>query len=297
MEITTVGVTGAGQMGGGIAQVFAQVGLTVHLHDVSEAALQRAQRGIRQSLDTLAEKGKLQGSPDAVISRIHLTTSLDPFQAAACVVEAAPEQVELKRSIFTSLDAVTLPSAILASNTSSIAIATLADATRRPAQVIGMHFMNPVPRMPCVEVIRARATSDATFAITSALVARLGKTMVVSQDRAGFIVNRILMPMINEAAHAFAEGVATRDDIDTAMKLSCNFPMGPLALADFIGLDTVVAILEVMQEGLAGAHYAPSPLLREYVAKGWTGRKGQRGFYEYASARTPPFRAAKGAIS
>ncbi len=281
MKPSTIGVTGAGQMGAGIAQVFAQAGFQVVLHDVAQAALDRALGGITASLEKLAANGKISDPPTVVAQRITATTQLSDLARTQCVIEAAPENAQLKQHIFSALDTVVPAETILASNTSSIAIATLAQVTRRPGQVIGMHFMNPVPLMPCVEVIRSDTTKDATFQVVAQLVQQLGKTMVVSKDRAGFIVNRILMPMINEAVHALHEGLATREDIDAAMRLSCNFPMGPLTLADFIGLDTVVSILEVMQAGLADARYAPCPLLAEYVAKGWTGKKAGRGFYDY----------------
>lgn len=280
--INTIGVTGAGQMGAGIAQVFAQAGVRVVLHDVAPAALERAVGGMTKSLAKLHEKGKLPEGPAVVQARLTTTTQLGDFAAADFVVEAAPEQVALKTKIFAELDRVLRADVTIASNTSSIAIAVLAAATQRPAQVIGMHFMNPVPLMPCVEVIRAATTGEAAFAAVRELVQRVGKTMVVSRDRPGFIVNRILMPMINEAAYALQEELATREDIDTAMKLSCNFPMGPLTLADFIGLDTVVAILGVMHDGLKDPKYAPCPLLNDYVAKGWTGKKAGRGFYSYS---------------
>ncbi|MBI4238180.1 MAG: 3-hydroxybutyryl-CoA dehydrogenase [Deltaproteobacteria bacterium] len=282
MTIATIGVTGAGQMGAGIAQVFAQAGLRVVLHDVAPAALERAVTGIGKSLAKLKEKGKLPEEPAAILARLTTTTQLGDFAAADFVVEAVPEQVALKMQLFSELDRVLRAGVTIASNTSSIAISALAAATQRPANVIGMHFMNPVPLMPCVEVIRSAATGDAAFTAVQTLVQRVGKTMVVSRDRPGFIVNRILMPMINEAAYALQEALATREDIDTAMKLSCNFPMGPLTLADFIGLDTVVAILNVMHDGLKDPKYVPCPLLNEYVAKGWTGKKAGRGFYPYS---------------
>lgn len=278
---TTIGVTGAGQMGAGIAQVFAQSGFRVVLHDVAQVALDLAVSGIEKSLRKLAEKGLVKDDPAAVRARLTTTTQLDALHECGFAIEAVPEDLTLKRTVFAALSGILKPDAIVATNTSSIAIASLAIVTQQPGRVIGMHFMNPVPLMPCVEVIRAESTTEATFQSVKALVAQLGKTMVVSKDRAGFIVNRILMPMINEAAHALQEGVATRDDIDTAMTLSCNFPMGPLTLADFIGLDTVVSILNVMHAGLKDARFIPCPLLKEYVAQGWTGKKSGRGFYEY----------------
>lgn len=276
-----MGVVGAGQMGAGIAQVLAQTGYAVHLCDVSAEGLARARLGMERSLEKLHAKGMLSETPTQVLERLTTTTRLEDLVAVDFVIEAIPEDATLKTQVFTALDRLLRPEVTIASNTSSIAIATLAAATRRPTQVIGMHFMNPVPLMPCVEVIRAAATSEASFQQVRALVERLGKTMVVSRDRAGFIVNRILMPMINEAAYAVQEQLATVEDIDAAMRLSCNFPMGPLALADFIGLDTVVAILEVMQQGLPDDKYRPCPLLRDYVREGRLGRKAGRGFYVY----------------
>lgn len=277
----TIGVTGAGQMGAGIAQVFAQAGFTVVLHDVAPQALDRAGQRIEDSLRKFAKKAALRDDPAVIRGRLTLTTEFDALRPCAAVIEAAPEDVHIKRQIFAALSARLAPQAIMATNTSSIAIAQLAAATTRPGQVIGVHFMNPVPLMPCVEVICADTTSPATFQQVQSLLAQLGKTMVVSKDRAGFIVNRVLMPMINEAAYAVQEGIATREDIDTAMRLSCNFPMGPLTLADFIGLDTVVSILEVMHRGLGEDRFQPCPLLKEYVAKGWMGKKSGQGFYAY----------------
>lgn len=277
-----IGVIGAGQMGSGIAQVFAQSGFHVVLQDVNELGLQKAVLGMHKSLEKLAAKGKISPSDvDAIMTLLKTTTQLSEMADVDVVIEAVTEDLKVKSQVFKSLDAILKTGAILASNTSSIAIAKLADATKRPGQVIGMHFMNPVPLMPCVEVIVAEGTNDATFTTIKDLITKLGKTMVVSKDRAGFIVNRILMPMINEAAYAVQENLASVQDIDTAMKLSCNFPMGPLTLADFIGLDTVVNILNVMQDGLTDPKFKPCPLLVDYVAKGWLGRKSGRGFYQY----------------
>lgn len=277
-----IGVIGAGQMGSGIAQVFVQSGFHVVLQDVNELGLQKAVLGMHKSLEKFAAKGKISPSDvDAIMTLLKTTTQLSEMADVDVVIEAVTEDLKVKSQVFKSLDAILKTGAILASNTSSIAIAKLADATKRPGQVIGMHFMNPVPLMPCVEVIVAEGTNDATFTTIKDLIAKLGKTMVVSKDRAGFIVNRILMPMINEAAYAVQENLASVQDIDTAMKLSCNFPMGPLTLADFIGLDTVVNILNVMQEGLVDPKFKPCPLLVEYVGKGWLGRKSGRGFYQY----------------
>lgn len=277
-----IGIIGAGQMGAGIAQVFVQSGFHVVLQDVNELGLQKAVLGMHKSLEKLAAKGKISPSDvDAIMNLLKTTTQLSEFADVDVVIEAVTEDLKVKSQVFKSLDPILKTGAIMASNTSSIAIAKLADATKRPGQVIGMHFMNPVPLMPCVEVIVAESTNDATFNTIKELIAKLGKTMVVSKDRAGFIVNRILMPMINEAAYAVQEKLASVQDIDTAMKLSCNFPMGPLTLADFIGLDTVVSILNVMQEGLVDPKFKPCPLLVEYVGKGWLGRKSGKGFYQY----------------
>lgn len=277
-----IGVIGAGQMGSGIAQVFVQSGFHVVLQDVNELGLQKAVLGMHKSLEKFAAKGKISPSDvDAIMTLLKTTTQLSELADVDVVIEAVTEDLKVKSQVFKSLDPILKTGAIIASNTSSIAIGKLADATKRPGQVIGMHFMNPVPLMPCVEVIVAEGTNDATFNTVKDLIAKLGKTMVVSKDRAGFIVNRILMPMINEAAYAVQEKLASVQDIDTAMKLSCNFPMGPLTLADFIGLDTVVNILNVMQEGLVDPKFKPCPLLTDYVAKGWLGRKSGRGFYQY----------------
>ena len=277
-----IGVIGAGQMGSGIAQVFVQSGFHVVLQDVNELGLQKAVLGMHKSLEKFAAKGKISPSDvDAIMTLLKTTTQLSELADVDVVIEAVTEDLKVKSQVFKSLDPILKTGAIIASNTSSIAIGKLADATKRPGQVIGMHFMNPVPLMPCVEVIVAEGTNDATFNTIKDLIAKLGKTMVVSKDRAGFIVNRILMPMINEAAYAVQEKLASVQDIDTAMKLSCNFPMGPLTLADFIGLDTVVNILNVMQEGLVDPKFKPCPLLTDYVAKGWLGRKSGRGFYQY----------------
>lgn len=277
-----IGIVGAGQMGAGIAQVFAQAGFHVLLQDVNEMGLHKAVQGIRGSLEKFAAKGKITaGDVESIMGLLKTTSQLSDFADVDVAIEAVTEDLKVKSQVFKSLDQTMKTSAIIASNTSSIAIGKLADMTKRPGQVIGMHFMNPVPLMPCVEVIMADGTTDATFNTIRGLVVKLSKTMVVSKDRAGFIVNRILMPMINEAAYAVQENLASVQDIDTAMKLSCNFPMGPLTLADFIGLDTVVSILNVMQEGLVDPKFKPCPLLLEYVQKGWVGRKSGKGFYQY----------------
>ncbi len=269
-------------MGSGIAQVFAQSGFQVLLQDVNEMGLHKAIHGIRHSLEKFAAKGRITAADvESIMGRLKTTSQLSDFADVDLAIEAVTEDFKVKSQVFKTLDQTMKTSALLASNTSSIAIGKLAELTKRPGQVIGMHFMNPVPLMPCVEVIVAAGTNDATFNAIKGLIEKLGKTLVVSKDRAGFIVNRILMPMINEAASAVQEKLASVQDIDTAMKLSCNFPMGPLTLADFIGLDTVVSILNVMQEGLVDPKFKPCPLLVEYVQKGWLGRKSGKGFYQY----------------
>ena len=279
-----IAVVGAGQMGNGIAHVFAQSGFDVVMLDVSEAALQRGRQTVEKNLDRQVKKGALDPSAkDATLARLTTSTDLAAAAHATLVVEAATENVDLKFKLFADLDRLAQPSAILASNTSSIAITEIAARTQRPEQVIGMHFMNPVPVMQLVEVIRGLATSDATTARVMELARTLGKTPVEVNDFPGFVANRILMPMINEAVYCVMEGVGTPEAIDTVMKLGMNHPMGPLTLADFIGLDTCVAILEVMHQGLGDPKYRPCPLLRKYVAAGWLGRKTGRGFYSYGS--------------
>ncbi|MGH9329273.1 MAG: 3-hydroxyacyl-CoA dehydrogenase family protein [Vicinamibacterales bacterium] len=282
MQIHTVGVVGAGTMGNGIAQVFAQAGFDVRLHDTIQPALDRARKTIETSLGKFVEKGKLDaGQRDAALGRLHATASIDDLAAADYVVEAIIEEVEAKRALFGRLDALTRPDVILTSNTSSISITALGAATRRPDKVLGMHFMNPVPIMTLVELIRGQATSAASMAVASELCARLGKTAVEAADYPGFISNRVLMPMINEAAYCVMEGVGTPDAIDTVMKLGMSHPMGPLTLADFIGLDVCVAILNVLHDGLGDPKYRACPLLRRMVAAGHLGRKSGKGFYEY----------------
>ena len=279
-----IAVVGAGQMGNGIAHVFAQSGFDVVMLDVSEAALQRGRQTVERNLDRQVKKGALDASAkDATLGRLITSTDLAAAAGAMLIVEAATENVDLKFKLFADLDRLAQPSAILASNTSSIAITEIAARTQRPEQVIGMHFMNPVPVMQLVEVIRGLATSDATTARVMELARTLGKTPVEVNDFPGFVANRILMPMINEAVYCVMEGVGTPEAIDTVMKLGMNHPMGPLTLADFIGLDTCVAILEVMHQGLGDPKYRPCPLLRKYVAAGWLGRKTGRGFYSYGS--------------
>jgi len=281
-SIKTVGVVGSGTMGNGIAQVFAQHGFSVRLVDVSQAALDRARTSIDKSLSKFVEKGKLTPADrDASLARLAISTSVDSLADADFLVEAIYENAEAKRSLFASLDAMTRPEVILSSNTSSISITLLGAATKRPDRVLGMHFMNPVPIMTLVELIRGQATSDASMTTATALCGALGKTAVEAADYPGFISNRILMPMINEAVYAVMEGVGTPEAIDTVMKLGMNHPMGPLTLADFVGLDVCLAILEVLHDGLGDPKYRPCPLLRRMVAAGYLGRKSGQGFYTY----------------
>jgi 3-hydroxybutyryl-CoA dehydrogenase len=280
--ITTIGVVGAGTMGSGIAQVFAQAGFGVRLVDVSEPLLDRARLGVEKSLEKFVEKGKVSSADrDAALGRLTTATSLDRLVEADYIVEAIVENLEAKGALFTSLDAIASPGVILASNTSSISITRLGAATKRPDRVLGMHFMNPVPLMTLVEMIRGQATSDESMRTGSELCLRLGKTPVEAADFPGFIANRILMPMINEAVYAVMEGVGTPEAIDTVMKLGMNHPMGPLTLADFIGLDVCLAILEVLHDGFGDPKYRPCPLLRRMVAAGQLGRKSGQGFYAY----------------
>ncbi|HEY4000703.1 MAG TPA: 3-hydroxybutyryl-CoA dehydrogenase [Candidatus Xenobia bacterium] len=283
MKIKTVSVVGAGTMGNGIAQVFAQHGFNVTLIDVSDAVLQQAVNRIEGSLSKLQQKGKLSAEQVAgARERLGTGTSLSAAATSELVVEAVSENLALKSKIFRELDGLLDPDAIIASNTSSISITTLGAVTHRPAQVAGMHFMNPVPLMPLVELIRGAATDQEVIDTIHDLCLRLGKTPVLAQDYPGFISNRILMPMINEAVFALMEGVGTPEAIDTVMKLGMNHPMGPLELADFIGLDVCLAIMEVLHQGLGDDKYRPCPLLRRTVAAGHLGRKSGRGFYSYA---------------
>ena len=277
-----IAVVGAGQMGNGIAHVFAQSGFPVTMIDVSQEALDRGRLTIEKNLDRQVKKGTIQDADKtATLDRIGLSTGMNGAGEAALVVEAATENRELKFRIFSDLDSIAPAGAILATNTSSISITEIAARTKRPENVIGMHFMNPVPVMKLVEIIRGLATSDETTKKVVDISTQLGKTPVEVNDYPGFVSNRVLMPMINEAVYCLMEGVGEPDAIDKVMQLGMNHPMGPLALADLIGLDTCVAILEVLQNGLGDPKYRPCPLLRKYVAAGWLGRKSGRGFYVY----------------
>jgi 3-hydroxybutyryl-CoA dehydrogenase len=278
-----IAVLGAGQMGNGIAHVFAQHGFPVTMIDISRDALARGRDTIAKNLDRQVKKGTVQsGEKDATLERITTETAMDAAAGATLVIEAVTENRELKFKLFADLDRIANDAAILASNTSSISITEIAARTRRPAKVIGMHFMNPVPVMQLVEVIRGLATDDTTTRRVLDLSKAVGKTPVEVNDYPGFVANRVLMPMINEAVFCLMEGVATAEAIDTVMKLGMNHPMGPLALADLIGLDTCLSILEVLHDGLGDPKYRPCPLLRKYVAAGWLGRKSGRGFHTYS---------------
>lgn len=282
MAIKTIGIVGAGQMGSGIAQVAATSHFHVIMTDISEALVERGKSNISTSLDRMVQKEKIVPSQKkGVMDGIEGTTDMGKMKEADFIIEAATENEGLKLSIFKELDGICRKGIILSSNTSSVSITKIASATKRPEKVMGMHFMNPVPVMELVEVIRGLATSEETFRTTKELAEKLGKTPVEANDFPGFISNRILMPMINEAIYALFEGVGDADAIDTVMKLGMNHPMGPLALADLIGLDTILAILQVLQEGLGDPKYRPCPLLKKYVDAGYLGRKAGRGFFSY----------------
>jgi len=282
MEVKVFGVIGAGQMGNGIAQVAAASGLNVIMNDIQQAFVDKGLKTIAGILGRNVEKGKMTAADrDALLGRIRGSVTLDDLAAADFVVEAATEKQDIKFQLFRDLDRICKPGVILATNTSSIPIGRIAAQTQRPDKVIGMHFMNPVPVMKLVEVIPGIATSEETFKVTWALSEKFGKTPAKANDYPGFIANRILLPMINEAVYCLYHGVGCREDIDTVMKLGMNHPMGPLALADLIGLDTCLAIMETLYDGFKDSKYRPCPLLRKYVEAGWLGRKTGRGFYEY----------------
>jgi 3-hydroxybutyryl-CoA dehydrogenase len=291
MDINKMGIVGAGQMGTGIAQVCAVAGIEVGLNDISEARINAGLATIAGNLARQVDRKQLEPSArDAALNRITPAPDFDAFGDSDLVIEAAVENEEVKRKIFSRLCPSLKPTAILATNTSSISITRLASVTDRPERFIGIHFMNPVPRMQLVELIRGIVTENTTFDTAKALIARLGKTFTVSEDFPAFIVNRILLPMINEAIYTLYEGVGSVESIDTAMRLGANHPMGPLQLADFIGLDTVLSVMQVLHDGLADPKYRPCPLLVKYVEAGWLGRKTQRGFYDYRSGTPIPTR-------
>ena len=290
-ELNRIGVVGAGQMGRGITHVCALAGLDVVLADVSPETLSRALETIDANLGRQVARGRIREEEKAVaLSHISTITDFAGFADCDMVIEAATEKEEVKREVFKALVPRLKPAALIATNTSSISITRLASATDRPGKFIGMHFMNPAPAMSLVELIRGIATDEDTFAATRALAVKLGKTPVASEDYPAFIVNRILLPMINEAVYTLYEGVGSVEAIDTAMKLGANHPMGPLELADFIGLDTALSVMQVLYEGLADSKYRPCPLLVKYVEAGWLGRKAQRGFYDYRGEHPVPTR-------
>jgi len=286
MVVERMAVVGAGQMGSGIAQVAAQAGIEVLLTDATLDLARRGHDKIGGSLAKLVEKGKISaGDRSALLARIKPVERIEDCGRAQLLVEAVVESEGAKRELFQRADAVLPPEALLASNTSSISITKLAAGTKRPEKFVGMHFMNPPPVMQLIEIIRGLQTSDATYRAVLELAKRFGKTTVTSKDRPGFVVNRILIPLLNEACFALEEGLATAEDIDTAVKLGLNHPMGPLTLADFVGLDTCLYIAEVLHRELGDDKYRPSPMLRQYVAAGWLGRKTGRGFYDYSNAK------------
>ncbi|MDQ0339378.1 3-hydroxybutyryl-CoA dehydrogenase [Caldalkalibacillus uzonensis] len=282
MEIKNMMVIGAGQMGSGIAQVVAQAGIKVFLQDVKDDFLNRGLGRIRSNLDRQVQKGRMsEEEKEVILHRIELTTDVADGKEVDMVIEAAVENMEVKKNIFTRLDDITPEHAILATNTSSLPITEIAAVTKRPEKVIGMHFMNPVPVMKLVEIIRGLATTDEVYQVVHDLALKLEKTPVEVNDFPGFVSNRVLMPMINEAIYTVYEGVASPEDVDQVMKLGMNHPMGPLQLADFIGLDTCLYIMETLHEGFGDDKYRPCPLLRKYVKAGWLGKKSGRGFYRY----------------
>jgi 3-hydroxybutyryl-CoA dehydrogenase len=286
-----IGIIGAGQMGGGIAHVCALAGIDVVVTDINEEALQRGRQAIERNLARQVARGTIrEEDKDAALARIQMGLDYALFADCGMVIEAAAEKEEIKREIFKKLTPHLKSDALIATNTSSISITRLASATDRPGKFIGMHFMNPVPAMTLVELIRGIATDEETFAATRELALKLGKTPVAAEDFPAFIVNRILLPMINEAVYTLYEGVGSVEAIDTAMKLGANHPMGPLELADFIGLDTCLSVMQVLYEGLADSKYRPCPLLVKYVEAGWLGRKASRGFYDYHGEKPVPTR-------
>lgn len=281
-DIRTVGIVGSGQMGNGIGQVAAQAGMSVLLYDISQEIVDRGLGNIQKGLVRLTDRGKLSPDErDAILGRLRGTAVLEDLSGADVIIEAAPEDSAIKEDIFRQLDRIARPEVILASNTSSISLTQLGAVTKRPEKVIGMHFMNPPVVMQLVEIVRGLATADETYTVIDGLARKMGKTTIQAKDYAGFVVNRILLPMINEAIYALYEGVGGVEDIDQGMKLGTNQPMGPLALADLIGLDTCLAVLERLHHGLGDDKYRPCPLLRNYVAAHYLGKKTGKGFYEY----------------
>jgi len=284
-DVRTLGIVGSGQMGGGIGQVAAQAGISVILYDVTQPIVNRALDNIHKGIVRLTERGKISEDEQRVIlGRLRGTANLHDLRDADLILEAAPEDYEIKKNIFQQLDQIARLDVILASNTSSISLTQLGAVTKRADKVIGMHFMNPPVVMQLVEIVRGLATAEETLQVVDALAKKMGKTTILAKDYAGFIVNRILLPMINEAIYALYEGVGEVTDIDQGMKLGTNQPMGPLALADLIGLDTCLAVLERLHQGLGDDKYRPCPLLRNYVAAGYLGRKAGKGFYDYGKA-------------
>jgi 3-hydroxybutyryl-CoA dehydrogenase len=291
IEIRRIGIIGAGQMGSGIAQVCAQAGYAVSLNDISEDRIHAGLATINGNIAKLVQKGTVtEAERRSALERISAAPGYEDLNTCDLVIEAATENEEVKRKIFSTVCPMLKPDAMVASNTSSISITRLASVTDRPERFIGIHFMNPVPRMQLVELIRGIATEDPTFEAAKAFISGLGKTVTVAEDFPAFIVNRILLPMINEAIYTLYEGVGSVEAIDTAMRLGANHPMGPLQLADFIGLDTCLSVMQVLHEGLADSKYRPCPLLVKYVEAGWLGRKTQRGFYDYRGEKPVPTR-------